>query len=271
MAVALVGCSVLDPGSSVDEPAPTSTATPREVTTYVAMGDSYAAGPFIPVTELNTGCFRSSGNYANLVAEDLEIDDLRDVTCGAAGTKDITEQQRTIEGDRVPPQIDALDADVDLVTIGIGGNDFGLFTRGLANEADTSVITRIGRRVIAVLEQVQEAAPEALVLLVGYPRLVDDDSFCPGRLPFTPDQLELAEVVQRELHLELVNAADRTGTTYVDLYSFSEGHGICSELPWVNGSVTKRGVALAYHPLERGMRAAADLVLDAVEEAELRP
>ena len=44
----------------------------------------------------------------------------------------------------------------------------------------------------------------------------------------------------------------------------SRGHDICSSDPWVNGRVTKRGVALAYHPLLAGMRADAARVVAAL-------
>ena len=36
---------------------------------YVAMGDSYTAAPFVPLTDVAYGCFRSSNNYPKLVAD----------------------------------------------------------------------------------------------------------------------------------------------------------------------------------------------------------
>ena len=50
--------------------------------------------------------------------------------------------------------------------------------------------------------------------------------------------------------------------TYVDMDAASRGHDICSAHPWVNGRVTDRQKALAYHPLEAGMRAYAAAVVD---------
>jgi len=47
--------------------------------------------------------------------------------------------------------------------------------------------------------------------------------------------------------------------------ALSRGHEVCSPDPWVNGSRTKQGVALAYHPLEAGMRAVAKQVVAQVE------
>ena len=45
------------------------------------------------------------------------------------------------------------------------------------------------------------------------------------------------------------------------MYAASAGHDICSAHPWVNGAVTDRTRALAYHPLAAGMRADAAAVL----------
>jgi len=226
---------------------------------YAALGDSYAAGPLIPNTEVNTGCFRSDHNYAALLAEALDISTVRDVTCSAAETVHVRHRQKTLPGPVVPPQRRALSPDTDLVTIGIGGNDFGLFTSGLAGTAsvDPAVVRRIGRRVTRTLELVHRRAPEATVVLVGYPRLVDPDTSCPRRLPFSRAELATAHAVQVQLNQVMRAAAEDTGTTYVDLFEVSKGHGICSARPWVNGQHTIRGRAVAYHPFQVEMRVAA--------------
>ena len=58
--------------------------------------------------------------------------------------------------------------------------------------------------------------------------------------------------------------ASATGSTYIDVWKASRGHDICSSDPWVNGSVTNRHKALAYHPFASGMRADAAAVLAAL-------
>jgi len=242
---------------------PTAPAAPRfEV--YAALGDSYAAGPLIPLTETETGCFRSDHNYAHLVARVLHAR-LSDVTCSAAETKDLAGGQHTLVGTRVPPQLRAVTADTDLVTVGIGGNDFGLFGSGLRNgEVAPGVVRRVGLHVAAVLRRVHAKAPHARVVLVGYPRLVDPGTSCPARLPFPTDQLVAAYAVQVQLNNMMRRAAGRTATTYVDLFAASRGHGICSKHPWVSGHRTLRGRAAAYHPFEVEMRAAAALIEKAI-------
>ncbi|MGY1747692.1 SGNH/GDSL hydrolase family protein [Modestobacter sp. SYSU DS0511] len=92
------------------------------MTRYVALGSSFAAGPGIePI--LHPGCGRSGRNYAHLVAERLGYD-LADVTSGGATVEDVlTRPQALLAGGTVPPQVDAVGPDADLVTVTVGGND----------------------------------------------------------------------------------------------------------------------------------------------------
>jgi len=93
---------------------------------YVALGDSYAAGEGIgtmtgaPVP----GCQQSAQDYPHEVAARLGLQ-LTDVSCSGAVTANIdTTPQRTGSG-TVPLQDTALTASTDLVTVTIGGNDLG--------------------------------------------------------------------------------------------------------------------------------------------------
>ncbi|HET6285890.1 MAG TPA: GDSL-type esterase/lipase family protein, partial [Amycolatopsis sp.] len=103
---------------------PALAAAERQV--YVAMGDSFSAGSVVlPQSDLLT-CARSAINYAGLLAKQLEVDELRDVTCAAATTAHFTNPQKGVISGTNPPQYDALSTDTTLVTVGIGGNDIGL-------------------------------------------------------------------------------------------------------------------------------------------------
>jgi lysophospholipase L1-like esterase len=252
---------------------------------YVALGDSYSAGPLIPTTDLAGGCARSDHNYPSLVAAELGVTDFVDVTCSGATTRDLTSAQRPFRDARVPPQLRSVTRRTDLVTLGIGGNDFGLFGRVLgtctrlrtsdpagspcarelaARGPDLAAATRvIGSRLTAALRAIRTRAPQAVVLLVGYPRLVPDQGSC-ADLPLATGDYAEARRIGRALDRALAGAADRARVSFVDLYEASRGHDICSGDPWVNGRVTDRQRALAYHPLASGMRAAADGVLAAL-------
>jgi lysophospholipase L1-like esterase len=252
----LAGCT--SSGQALSPPSPRPDPTPS-YGRYVALGDSYTAGPFIPTTDLAGGCLRSDHDYPSLVAARLHAGRLVDVSCSGARTRDLTHAQQPFPGARVPPQLRALTPATDLVTIGIGGNDLDLFgtvvrtcTRLRSQDPTgapcTRALTRTGldlshsgaviaNRVAAAVRAVRSRVHRARVLVVG--------DYALGR--------RVSATLDHALH----SAAGRTGAEYVDMDAASRGHDVCSADPWVNGAVTDRQRALAYHPLRSGMRAVA--------------
>ena len=276
----LVGCTAAP--EPVTGPTPVPQAPAPQVRSYVALGDSFAAAPLVPTTDLAGGCFRSDHNYPALLAAHLDVTRFTDVTCSGATTADLTGRQVTVRDATVPPQLRAVRPDTDLVTLGIGGNDDGLFgflvrrcaqLRGLDPDgspcartlaARLPTLTQTGRKitaqVTAAIGIIQRRAPDAEVVLVGYPRLAPEHDTC-ARLPLARGDYATARTVTRALNRALARAAAATGARFVDLYAASRGHDVCSADPWVNGRRTVEGQALAYHPLATGMRATADAVL----------
>nr|WP_253945395.1 SGNH/GDSL hydrolase family protein [Nocardioides sp. zg-DK7169] len=264
---------------------PVQPEEPSRVGSYVALGDSFTAAPLITAPAVADGCLRSTRNYPTLVAEALGAE-LEDRSCGGAETGNLTGPQRTFAG-TVPAQLRAVDRDTDLVTMGIGGNDFEVFATLVrcaelgADDPDGAPCTErygedggaelqdnlatIGERLRASIEQVRERAPRAEIVVVGYPRVIPPAASCPELLPLARGDRALAAGLNRRLADVERRVARSAGVAYVDLYAASEGHDICSDRPWVNGRATVPGHALAYHPLEAGQRAAARLVLDALE------
>ena len=108
--------------ASVVAAVPSSQATPARK--YVALGDSYSAASGVLPVDLNApvNCLRSTRNYPKVIAARIGAN-LLDVTCGAAETK----HYFTAEYQNVPPQLDALSKDTQLVTMTIGGNDSSVF------------------------------------------------------------------------------------------------------------------------------------------------
>lgn len=283
---ALVSCTgspgaAPEPGADPAPSGPTATETrdPLDVLAggrYVALGDSFTAAPLVPVTRIARGCFRSDANYPSLLAESLHLR-LRDVSCSGATTRHLVRRQPTVQGSGVGPQLRAVDERADLVTLGIGGNDLGLFGRLLRACLDVRAAdpdgapcaeSDIGQRMLAqaptigahverAVERVRRRAPDARVVLVGYPRIAPSAGICPGRLPLASGDVAFGDRVLRALDGGLRAAAEATGVDYLDLYTASEGHDVCSDDPWVNGRETQAGIALAFHPLATGMRATA--------------
>ena len=107
--------------------APASQAAPAPLR-YVALGDSYSAasGNVPPDPTAAPQCLRSTANYPHVIAGAIGAQ-LTDVTCGAADTSDYF----TAQYHGVPPQLAALTADTQLVTMTIGGNDSNVFINSI--------------------------------------------------------------------------------------------------------------------------------------------
>ena len=266
--------------STPSSPASTPTASPASVTPrfarYVALGDSYTAAPGVPGATSNDGCLRSSGNYPHLLAASLPVRRLVDVSCGGADTDDVRRPQ--LRG--VSPQLDAVTADADLVTIGLGGNDAQLFGRLLATclrqEAATTAgtpcadslgpsvpaaLTRIETNLTGVVRDVRRKAPDAKILLVGYPQIIPATGRC-AEVPFAPGDYRFARRVNQGLTEAVERAATATRTTYVDLWAASKGHDVCSADPWING-LSGPGAA-PFHPFAAEQAEVARLVAAAL-------
>jgi lysophospholipase L1-like esterase len=294
----LAGC---DDGSTPDRtsdgtaagtaagPATTGTTTGTDSSsapapTYVALGDSYTAAPGVPQTEATTGCFRSDGNYPHLVADRLGSP-VVDVSCSGATTDDLGTGQQT-GGLAQPPQLAALSADTTLVTLGIGGNDFGLFSTLIGDCAQVAAqdrggspcrdrmqaggeqqdvmvddVARIGARVTSSLQAIRRRAPNADVVLVGYPQPVPAQGSC-RILPLATGDYPYVRSVVADLNRALSAAAGSAGARFVDVAAASAGHDVCAGAEaWVNGSRTDLTRAIAYHPFAVEQQAVADLVV----------
>lgn len=251
---------------------------------YVALGDSFAAGPFIPVQGTDPlGCARSSRNYPALVAENLAVAEFTDVTCSAATTEDMTAAQDVPLGSN-PPQFDALRPDTDLVTVSIGGNDIGFsdivltcgrlsFTdpagdpcRRQASAGGTDVyaerILAAAPQVAAVLQGIRERSPDATVLLVGYLRILPPAQGCWPLVPISRGDVPYLDGIQQQFTKMLATQAEDNGAVFVDAYAASLGRDTCQPplVKWVEG-IIPTSPAYPVHPNARGMRAVAGLTL----------
>ena len=230
---------------------------------YVSLGDSFTAAPYVPLTEVGDGCLRSINNYPHLVAGALRIPVLEDRSCTGAQTRDLDGAQTTLLGRRVPPQLDVLDRRTDLVTVGIGANDDRLYGRiatrcrrmtGICRLYDERavigrIIDRIGPSLVDSLGLIQERAPEARVLLIGYPKLLPQRGDC-ARLPrMRPQDRATFRWANKGLVEQMRGAAAESDVEFVDFYATSLGHDICSSDPWLQGRDGNGRRAAGMHPL----------------------
>ena len=267
-----------------------SASSATTIRRYVALGDSYTAAPYVYLTDVANGCLRSNGNYPALLAQRLGVAKHVDVSCSGATSKDLFGRQGTFQQQTVPPQLAAVTRGTDLVTIGIGGNDFGLFgslvgtcpisgpqgrifapSDGVrCGQVDlrraSADVRRIGALITRDLRAIHRKAPEATVVLVGYPRIVDPSRSCPKVLPVARRDTIALDAVTRSLSQQMKAAAGRTGSVFIDLYAASKGHDVCAgKDAWVNGVRTDTSRAAALHPFAEEQRAAAGLIAHALE------
>jgi lysophospholipase L1-like esterase len=226
--------------------APASQAT--EPVHYVALGDSYSAasGVLPPDPAAPVNCIRSTANYPHLIAAATGAE-LTDVTCGGADTSDYF----TPQYDNVPPQLHAVTADADLITMTIGGNDSGVFIDsivqcGIAGAStlgqgspckdqygssfEDTVRTTTYPSLVNALTAVQGAAPDARVAILSYPWILPTSVGCFDKMPVAEGDVPYLRSLQTTLNDAVRRAAEATGATYVDLNEVSEGHDACQPL-----------------------------------------
>ncbi len=269
---AVAGCSAGGFGSSHPE------ASEHTIKRYVAIGDGYAAAPFIGTVDKARGCLRSASNYPAQVAEKLGAE-LIDVTCTGADTTAVLDGQKAPTGKgRLPAQLDAVTADTDLVTITVGAMDDDLLYRGFyvcmgfpcaentipATKLGTEV-AQSGDRVDDIVRKVQSLAPRAQVVLVSYPQISPREQTCSKLPPMDELQLVGVNAMFDSLNGNMQDAAGATAADYINLATVSADHDVCATVPWVRGIRPPEGPKAVLHPLAAEQKAAADAVIAVVQ------
>ncbi|WP_433554088.1 SGNH/GDSL hydrolase family protein [Micromonospora zamorensis] len=261
---------------------PASAAVPAG--RYVALGDSYAAGPLIP-TQVNLNCLRSNRNYPSLVATAAGSSSFADMSCSGATTEDILSGGSGALGIALPPQLSAVTSNTSLVTVQIGGNDIG-FSSIITDCAEASLSSPLGSpcknsftaggvdqlqarivaakpKVTAVLQAIRRVAPSARVVVVGYPAILPDTGYgCWPLVPIAYQDVPYLRGVEKSLNAMLASAANANGATYADVYTPSIGRDTCksSGTRWVEGLVPQNAAA-PFHPNARGEQGMATALL----------
>ena len=258
-------------------------AASAQAGSYVSLGDSFTAGPLIPVQIQPFGCLKSSSNYSHLAALELGRE-LRDPSCSGADTKDMTEPQGVTPGPN-PPQFDSLGPDTTDVTVGIGGNDIGFssiaqdclsFTREGSPCKDMYVVNgrdevseRIAAtapKVAAVLDGIHARSPSAQVFVVNYAAIFPETGDgCYPQMPVASGDVPWLREKQKELNAMLAGEAAADGSGLIDWYTASIGHDACQPpvIRWVE-PVVPVNAAAPVHPNLGGMMGASGLVKTAI-------
>jgi lysophospholipase L1-like esterase len=266
-------------GDTAATTTPTSTVTAASsepehpIGSYVAIGDSFTAGPGIPAVRDGSGfCLRSNHNWPSLLERALHAKSFIDMSCIGAVTHDLL-AARAIPGAVVPAQLAAVKKDTDLVTVGIGGNDGGLFTsllsacteqRGacgsFAEDTAPAILDATVPHIADVLRVIRDKAPDATILLVGYLRILPESGTC-ETIGIPADDVSQGARVEQALDEALARAARQADVRYVSMRSVSRGHDACAGAEaWTNGGNASGDDGVAFHPRLAGMRAVARAV-----------
>jgi hypothetical protein len=267
---------------------------------YVALGDSYTAGPLItPQDPSIPGCIRSDANYPNLVAPDLGLPAFRDVSCSGAETEDMFATQDVDPDPDNPPQLNALDRSTKVVTLGIGGNDIGFssiaetcaqlgvqaafqgtpckdhYTAGGTDQL-APMIEAVGPSVSNVLQEIRRRSPQAKIFVVGYPAILPESTTlfaaCQATLPIAAGDVPyLRDKVEKRLNGVIKAATRDLGHRFVDTYTPSIGHDACQPpgIRWVEPVIPAQDAA-PVHPNRLGMIGTADAVEASMRAAGVR-
>lgn len=247
-----------------------ATAAPPTYT-YDAIGDSYAAGAGAPdgaaYPEVLDGRMR------------ISLDDFAAVPGATAGPGP----------NSLAAQLGALDADTDLVTLTIGGNDIpwsATVTQCLLLEDAfclaqiAAVEQRIMEDVPAILDEaygdVAAAAPNAHIVVTGYAHLFSPQ-FGDYEVPLNPDFTMVMSVAEQQAANHAADLLNRTiaeratahGFEFVDVTGRFTDHGSNAPDPWLHGVLIDQ-VGNSFHPNAQGYRAYAAALTAAISPNDLR-
>lgn len=206
-------------------------------TNYVALGDSYASGTGTREYFDDSGdCYRSPKAYAQLWADSHDVSSFAFDACSGAVTDDV-----------LANQLGSLSEDTTLVTISIGGNDIGFADviqdcllgsndscDAAVSEGEDKARNELPDKLDATYSEITAAAPNAEVVVVGYPQINEPTGDC-GVPGFNETKRQRINAGGDVLAGVIAEQAAAAGFTFADARAAFEGHGVCSDAEWING------------------------------------
>lgn len=205
----------------------------------VALGDAVSSGLGAGDLIANSGsCARSTHAYPALWAAKVKPDRFVFIACNGATTSTVISQQ-----------LPAVDQYTTMITVTVGAEDFD-FSEKLKlciQAADTQCADSLAAlakeaaatlpdRVAALLDAIKQSAPQAHVIVFGYPWLYQPNGDCPG---------ELSEIKRIAINKAtdaideaLATAANAGGdkVTWMDTRIPFTSHDLCTKTAWAHAS-----------------------------------
>ena len=228
--------------------APAQAAPPS----YVALGDSYSSGVGTrSYLDDGTSCQRSVYAFPSLIAAAKGYA-LNFRACSGAKVSDVTNTQ-----------LSALSAGTGYVTISVGGNDAGFTSvittcaepgwlsdcHGAVSKAQSYLKNTLPGSLATLYSSIRAKAPNAKVVVVGYPRLFNGED-CNALTWFSPSDESLLNATADLRHSKLAAAAAARGFAFANPTSAFIGHAVCGNPEWLNG--LSNPISESYHPNRAG-------------------
>ena len=221
---------------------------------YVALGDSYSSGLGAGSYISSSGsCDRSSNAYPERWAAAHAPASFVSVACAGATTSDV-----------ISSQVSALSASTTLVSLTIGGNDAGFSSTmetcvlhststcvSAVNQAVGIINSTLQSSLQSALQAIRAHAPNAKIVLLGYPELYDlsKSGTCIGLS--TTDRTALNGAAD-QLNTVMGRAAAASNVTFASVIGQFARHEICDGSgSWLN-SVNILSLSSSYHPNASG-------------------
>ncbi|MEU3291070.1 SGNH/GDSL hydrolase family protein [Streptomyces longwoodensis] len=218
---------------------------------YVALGDSYSSGVGAGSYISSSGdCKRSTKAYPYLWNAAHAPSSFTFAACSGARTDEV-----------LASQLGGLSTSTGLVSISIGGNDAGFadVMTTCVTSSDSTCISRINtaRAYVAstlpgkldtVYSAISSKAPNAHVVVLGYPRFYQLGTTCIG---LSETKRKAINDASDYLDSTVAGRAAAHGFVFGDVRSTFTGHEICSGDSWLH-SVNWLNIGESYHPTAAG-------------------
>ncbi|MEO3742599.1 SGNH/GDSL hydrolase family protein [Plantactinospora sp. B5E13] len=229
------------------------TAAPAHAaaSSYTALGDSYASGTGTREYYPDSGsCQRSRHSYPALTAARIGAT-LTFPACAGATVSGVLNNQ-----------LGSLSSATNHVTVTVGGNDIGWSSVivqcalpwptncwSQIDNAEAQIRNTLPGRLDQLYSRIRALAPNARVVVVGYPRLFNGEE-CNIIARISPGEQTELNAAADLLATTIRARATAHGFTFVDARGPFTGHAVCDDVEWLNG--TSNPIGESYHPNRAG-------------------
>ncbi|MCH0569799.1 SGNH/GDSL hydrolase family protein [Streptomyces sp. MUM 136J] len=249
--VVFISSLLLAAGAALTGAAAAQASEAAAATGYVALGDSYSSGVGAGSYIGSSGdCKRSTKAYPYLWNAAHAPSSFTFAACSGAET-----------GDVLASQLGGLSSSTGLVSITIGGNDAGFadVMTTCVFSSDSTCLSRINTakayvsstlpgKLDTVYSTISSKAPNAQVVVLGYPRFYKLGTWCIG---LSETKRAAINDAADFLDSAIAQRAAGHGFAFGDVRSTFGGHEICSGSSWLH-SVNWLNIGESYHPTASG-------------------